>query len=207
MISLASLKEKINRSPKWKARIHRMIFHNARPRWWIKHILNPLYFHHGKGSTIRQKNILNVSPINIFKLGKESTIEEFCVIDNGVGNVIIGDYTRIGLRNTIIGPASIGNHVILAQNVVVSGLNHIYKEIAYPIHQQGVITKVVIIEDEVWIAANSILTAGIRIGRHSIVAGGSVVTKDVPPYCVVAGNPAKIIKRYNFEKQIWIKEQ
>lgn len=206
MKSLAYLKDKINRSPKWKARIHRMIFQNARPRWWIKHLLNPLYFHHGKGAIIRKQNILNVSPINIFKLGKESTIEEFCVIDNGVGNVIIGDYTRIGLRNTIIGPTSIGNHVIIAQNVVISGLNHLYEEVEYPIHQQGVETKEIIIEDEVWIAASSILTAGVKIGRHSIVAGGSVVTKNVPPYSVVAGNPAKIIKRYDFEKQIWLKE-
>ena len=66
---------------------------------------------------------------------------------------------------------------------------------------QGVSVAPIIIEDNAWIAANSIITAGVTIGKHAIVAGGSVVTKNVPPYTIVAGNPAKAIKRYQSESQ------
>lgn len=193
-VNIDKLKNKIKQSPYWKHRFHRLIFSNGRPRWWIKHLLNPLLFRHGTNSIIRRLTIMNISPLNSFMLGNRSIIEEYTVIDNGVGDVLIGNDCLIGLRNTLIGPIQIGNHVIIAQNVVISGLNHRYEDISIPIHKQGVITKKITIEDEVWIAANSIITAGIHIGKHSIVAGGSVVTKDVPPYSVVAGNPAKVIK-------------
>lgn len=204
MTTLDSIKERIKRSPAWKARIHRMMFCNARPRWWVKHLLNPCVFRHGKHAVIRRRTVMNVSPINRFKLGNYSTIEEYTVVDNGVGDVIIGDHTRIGLRDTIIGPVRIGNHVILAQNVVISGLNHSYQDVSTPIHLQKVTTRTIVIEDESWVAANSIVTAGVTIGRHAVVAAGSVVTKDVPPYTVMAGNPAKVIKRYDAEKQLWV---
>ena len=134
MINLASIKEKINHSPIWKRKIHKCMFCNARPRRWVKWFINPLIFHHGKKSVIRRQTIMNVSHINRFYLGAHSTIEEYSIADNGVGNVIIGNHTRIGLRATIIGPVTIGNHVILAQNVVLSGLNHYYRDVDIPIH-------------------------------------------------------------------------
>ncbi|MDO4165094.1 MAG: acyltransferase [Bacteroides sp.] len=202
-MNLSALKEKINRSPVWKGRIHRLMFCNARPRWWVKHLLNPVVFRRQKGTTIRRQTVLNVSPINQFQLGAYSTIEEYCVLDNGVGDIIIGCHTRIGLRNTLIGPLSIGNHVILAQNIVLSGLNHCYQDIERPIHQQGVNTAPLRIEDDCWIGAGSFIAAGVTIGRHVVVAANSVVTKDVPPYSIVAGNPAKIIKKYNSATNLW----
>ncbi|WP_303208143.1 acyltransferase [Bacteroides oleiciplenus] len=204
-MDIANLKQKVNQNPSLKRIVHRMMFHNGRPRWWVKHILNPFAIHHGKKVTIRYQTVMNVSPINTFYLGNNSTIEEYSVIDNGAGEVIIGDYTLIGLRNTIIGPVHIGNHVILAQNIILSGLNHNYGDISLPIHLQGINCKPIIIEDDAWIAANSIITAGVTIGKHSVVAAGSVVTKNVPPFSVVAGNPAKIIKRYVQERDQWMK--
>lgn len=193
-MNLQQLKNRINASPKWKVRIHRLIFTDGRPRFWIRWFINPIVFHHGKGARIRKHNVLNISPINRFYLGDESRIEEYGVIDNGVGDILIGNHSLIGLRSTLIGPLQIGNHVIVAQNVVLSGLNHQYTDLTIPIQQQGVSTKQIVIEDDVWIGANSVITAGVKIGVHSIVGGGSVVTKDVPPYSIVAGNPAKIIK-------------
>lgn len=204
-MNLSSLKQKINRNSRLKKTVHRLMFHNARPRWWVKHLLNPIIIHHGRGATIRRQTVMNVSPIQPFKLGNHSTIEEYCAVDNGVGKVIIGDFTRIGLRSTIIGPVEIGNHVILAQNVVVSGLNHNYTDLSQPIRRQGVTVALIVIEDEAWIAANSIITSGVTIGKHSVVAGGSVVTRDVPPFTLVAGNPARIIKKYNPESKSWVK--
>ena len=146
---------------------------------------------------------MDIIPNHKFNLGKQSTIEDFCTINNGVGNVLIGDRTRIGIGSVVIGPAFIGDDVRLAQNVVISGLNHNYEDISNPIHEQGVTTEDVYIGDETWIGANAVILPGIFIGKHCIVAAGSIVTKNVPSNSVVAGNPAKIIKRYNPDSEKW----
>ena len=113
--------------------------------------------------------------------------------------------TIIGLGNVIIGPVSIGNNVMFAQNIVVSGLNHGYEDVNIPPAFQKVNVKQITIADDVWIGANSVITAGVTIGKHSVIGGGSVVTKDVPPYCIAVGNPAKIVKKYNAETLTWDK--
>jgi acetyltransferase-like isoleucine patch superfamily enzyme len=148
---------------------------------------------------------MDVLPFNPFVLGDYSTIEDFCTVNNGVGPVAIGHHVRIGIGSVVIGPVNIGNYVGLAQNVVLSGLNHSYQDISIPIRKQPVTFKLITIKEETWIGANSLISAGVTIGKHCVVAGGSVVTKDVPDYSVVAGNPAKIIKKYNFELNVWEK--
>jgi acetyltransferase-like isoleucine patch superfamily enzyme len=177
----------------------------ARPRWWVKVMVNPLMHKKGKKSLIRPNTRLDVLPFREFTMGTESTIEDFSVINNGMGAVKIGNNVRIGLSNVIIGPVTIGNSVILAQNVVASGLNHSYQDITMPICKQKCSASEIKIEDECWIGANAVITAGVTIGRHSVVAAGSVVTRDVPPYSIVAGNPARVIKQYNVETQNWEK--
>jgi acetyltransferase-like isoleucine patch superfamily enzyme len=148
---------------------------------------------------------MDVLPFNKFELGKKSVIEDFCTVNNGVGNVIIGDNTLIGMSNVIIGPVSIGNNVIFAQNIVVSGLNHDYTDVNTPIFKQKILVSPIIVEDDCWIAANAVITAGVTIGKHSVVAAGAVVTKNIPPYSVAAGNPAKVIKQYDFTKGEWVR--
>lgn len=179
----------------------------ARPRLWVKCFLNPLKHHKGKGALVRKRTRMDVLPFNRFELGAHSTIEDFSTINNGVGDVIIGQRTRIGLGCTVIGPVTIGNDIMFAQNIVVSGLNHGYQDINLPPSQQPVETKPIIIEDNVWIGANSVITAGVTVGKQAIVAAGSVVTKDVAPFSIVAGNPAKTIKFYNFETSGWERSQ
>ena len=120
-----------------------------------------------------------------------------------VGDVVIGRESRTGLGNVIIGPVLIGDNVIIAQGVVLSGLDHNYKECNISISKQGVSTALINIEDDVWIGANSVITKGVKIGKHSIVAACSVVNKDVPPFSIVAGNPAKVIKQYNHSSGEW----
>ena len=180
-----------------------LIPNQTRPRLWIKWFINPIIHKRGKRSCIRRRTRLDVVPWNKFSIGEESTIEDFSAINNGVGDVIIGDRTRIGLSNTIIGPVKVGNDVRLAQNIVLSGLNHNYAEINSPIHEQGVSTKPIVIEDESWIGANAVVLPGVTLGKHSIVAAGSVVTKDIPNYSIAAGNPARVLKQYNFKTKIW----
>ncbi|MBI9035519.1 MAG: acyltransferase [Bacteroidales bacterium] len=197
--------DKIKSNPKLKMIVHRLIVpkNQARPRLWVKWIINPLKHKRGKGSTIRHKTRMDVMPWNNFELGQNSTIEDFATINNGVGDVIIGDRVRIGLGNTIIGPVTIGNDIMFAQNIVLSGLNHGFEDISMPISDQPVTIKHILIEDEVWLGANCVIVAGVTVGKHSVVAAGSVVTKDVPPYSIVGGNPARILKQYNTETKMW----
>jgi acetyltransferase-like isoleucine patch superfamily enzyme len=165
--------------------------------------INPFKHKKGKGAKICRRTRLDVMPWNEFSLGSGSTIEDFATVNNGVGHVHIGDRVRIGLGNTIIGPITIGNDIMFAQNIVLSGLNHGYEDINIPISDQPVSTSEIKIEDEVWIGANAVIVAGVTVGKHSIVAAGSVVTKDVPSYSIVGGNPAKILKQYNPETKNW----
>lgn len=177
----------------------------ARPRTWVRWLVNPFFHKIGKHAIIRRRTRMDVLPFNDFNMGSSSVIEDFCTINNGVGPVYIGDHSLIGMGNVIIGPVSIGNHVIFAQNIVASGLNHKYEDIKRPIHEQGVTTATITVEDECWIGANVVLTAGVTIGRHSVIAAGSVVTKSIPPYAVAAGSPARVIKQFNHQTGLWEK--
>lgn len=177
----------------------------ARPRWWVRVILNPFLHQRGRGSLICSATRMDIFPFNEFQLGDYSTIEDFATINNGVGSVIIGRKSRIGIGNTIIGPVEIGDNVILAQNIVISGLNHGYEDIHTPPNEQPVSKSLVSVGDNCWIGANAVITAGVNIGKHVVVGAGSVVTKNVPAYSLVAGNPAKLLKRYSEEAGCWIK--
>lgn len=199
------LKDKIKNSEGIKKFVHWLLVpkNQARPRLWVKWFVNPFYHKKGSGATICRRTRMDVLPWSPFELGANSTIEDFSTINNGVGAVKIGNRTRIGLGNTIIGPVSIGDDVRLAQNVVLSGLNHNYEDISQPIHAQGVSTAKIIVKKETWIGANSVVVAGVVIGKHCIIAGGSVVTKDIPDYSVAVGNPARVVKTYNHDTGEW----
>ncbi len=174
-----------------------------RPRAWVKWFWNPFVHKRGSGSVIRRRTRLDVMPFNPFDIGKDVLIEDFSTINNQVGPVYIGDRTLVGISSVLIGPLRIGKDVMLAQHVVLSGLNHGFENVRQPISQQAVSTAEIVIEDEAWIGANVVVTAGTHIGRHAIVAAGSVVTKNVPAYSVVAGNPARVIKLYDPESKEW----
>lgn len=199
------LKDSIKQSTSLKKFVHWALVPSgqARPRLWVQWFVNPFYHKKGKGAKIRRRTRMDVLPWNRFELGRNSTVEDFTTINNGVGHVIIGDNTRIGLGNTLIGPVSIANDVRLAQNVVLSGLNHNYEDVTRPIHEQGVSTSQIRIEEASWIGANVTIVAGVTVGRHCIIAGGSVVTKDIPPFSVAVGNPARVIKQYNHLTGAW----
>ncbi len=197
----------IKNKPGLKKFIHWLLVpkNEARPRDWVKVFVNPFVHKRGKRSIIREYTRLDLLPFNKFTLGKRSVIEDFTTVNNGVGDLIIGENTLIGIGNVLIGPVTIGNNVILAQNIVISGLNHQYKDINTPIREQNVTTALITIEDDCWIAANSVITAGVTIGKHCVVAAGSVVTKDIPPFSVAAGNPAKVIKQFDTTLNDWVK--
>lgn len=190
-----SLRQGLKSSPALKKMLDYLIMNqrDARPRWYIR-LLASLYQHRGRGSKIYRSARMDTPPYRRFILGDHSVIESYACVNNAVGDVIIGDYTRIGLHNTIIGPVTIGSHVNLAQGITVTALNHNFENPDLRIDEQGVSTKPVVIGNDVWIGANAVILPGVTIGEHCVVAAGAVVTKDVPPRSLVGGVPAKVIK-------------
>ncbi len=191
-----AIRGQFKENPKLKKLVDWIIMNQVqtRPRWFIR-MLAPLYQHRGKHSVVHRSARMDTPPYRKFSLGDYSVIESFSCINNAVGDVIIGDHTRIGLHNTIIGPVTIGSHVNLAQGITVTALNHNFEDSDKRIDEQGVSTTPVIIEDDIWIGANAVILPGVTIGNHSVVAAGAVVTKNVPPHSLVAGVPARIIKQ------------
>ena len=190
------LRQGLKGSPRLKRFLDRLIMNqrDARPRWYVR-LLAPLYQHRGRGSKIYCSARMDTPPYRRFSLGRRSVIESYCCINNAVGDIVIGDNTRIGIHCTVIGPVTIGSHVNLAQGITVTALNHNFSDPSLRIDEQGVSTKAVVIGDDVWIGANAVILPGVTIGSHVVVAAGAVVTKDVPANALVGGVPAKIIKQ------------
>jgi len=124
-----------------------------------------------------------IRPTNIYG----SAIGEGLKIGN---NSSIGPYSYIGCSGYI----EIGDNVMMSPRVSIYAENHLFDRPDLTIKEQGVKREFVKIEDDCWIAANVVILAGVTIGRGSIIAAGSVVTKDIPPYSIVGGVPAKVIK-------------
>jgi len=199
------IKDKLKNSPALKRLTLWLLMPagQARPRLWVKWFVNPFFHKKSKGATIQRRTRMDVLPFNAFFMGEYSTIEDFCTVNNGVGKIHIGNRTRIGIGSVLIGPVSIGDDVRLAQNVVVTALNHNYQDISLPISEQGVNTDQIYIGDETWIGANSVILPGVFIGKHCVIGAGSIITKNIPSNSVVAGNPAKILRKYNPDTEIW----
>lgn len=191
-----SIRANFKNNPKLKRFVDWLIMNQVqtRPRWYMRW-LAPLYQHRGKKSVIYRSVRMDTPPYRKFRLGDYSVIESYSCINNAVGDIIIGDHTRVGLHNTVIGPVTIGSYVNLAQGITVTALNHNFSETGKRIDEQGVSTTPVTIGNDIWIGANAVILPGVTIGDHSVVAAGAVVTKDVPPHTLVAGVPAKIIKK------------
>jgi acetyltransferase-like isoleucine patch superfamily enzyme len=136
-------------------------------------------------------------------LGKNSLIETLCVICTWHGDVILKDRASIGIGSIVMGPVLIGENSACSQNCFISGQSHLYEDVSKKFLRQGFKTEKVIIGKNVWIGANSVILLGVKIGDNSIIGAGSTVIEDVPPYCVVVGNPGKIIKKYNFQTKQW----
>ena len=179
---------------------------NPKPRFWVKIIINPFIHKRGKGSIIRKRRSrIDVFPWNRFDIGKNTTIEDFTTINNGAGDLIFGDNVRIGIGSVVLGPVTIKSGAGLGQHVFIAGFNHGYKDASLNSKYQKLDKRPVIIEEDSHIGANSVIVAGVHIGKRCQIGAGSVVTKDIPSYSIAAGNPAKILKQYDFEKQEWIR--
>jgi maltose O-acetyltransferase len=128
------------------------------------------------------------------KCGKNINVEKGANFGKG-SYVTIGDNSGIGVNASLPSKISIGKDVMMGPDVLILSQLHNFDDLTIPMIEQGVSEfKKVIIEDDVWIGARVVIMPGIKIGKGSIVGVGAVVTENVPPYSIVGGIPAKVIK-------------
>lgn len=126
------------------------------------------------------------------KCGRNVNIEKGASFPSSVE---LGDNSGIGIRAQINGKVIIGKNVMMGPDVCIYVRNHAFDRTDVPMNRQGFAPeKPVVIEDDVWIGARVIILPGVHIGTGVVIGAGAVVTKDVPDYAVVGGNPARILK-------------
>jgi acetyltransferase-like isoleucine patch superfamily enzyme len=160
----------------------------------------------GKTKSIRLGDKVTIQDGARFHCNKEAHIS---IGDNSIicwGAVItstkVGGFVEIGANCSVnpytilsgSGGITIGNDVRIAHHTIIMAANHIFDDPAVPIRTQGVTRKGIKINDDVWIAAGCRILDGVEIGKGAVIAAGSVVTKNVAPYTVVAGIPARKIR-------------
>lgn len=141
------------------------------------------------------KNIRYQLVRRIFKkCGKFVNVERGVVFGRGT-DIEIGDYSGIGINAVIPSTCKIGNHVMMGPNCYVLSRNHDFSDTNKPMCFQGYLeTLPLVVEDDVWIGRNVLMTPGRIIKRGSIIAAGCVLCKDFPEYSIIGGNPSKLIR-------------
>jgi|CXWL01.1.fsa_nt_gi acetyltransferase-like isoleucine patch superfamily enzyme len=168
----------------------------------------------GEGSLVRPPyTIVSASHIHI---GARTTIGPnalLSVVTEHLGQRFtprfqIGDDCSIG-QNFVVGcidEVTIGNKVLISSNVFLGDTIHGYKDVSRPVIDQPLLKRgAVRVENGAFIGINAIILPGVRIGRNAVVGAGAVVTADVPDYTVVAGNPARILRKYDPAGNAWIR--
>jgi len=156
-------------------------------------ILNERYIHIGEGTMIGPQVTLSAGMMPGQQCLTESVVR-------------IGDRCLIGKGSGIVGHLSIdiGNDVWTGHHVYITDQNHGYEDLTRPISQQLMPEKAVVIGDGSWLGFGTVVLPGARIGRHVTVGANSVVTGELPDYCVAAGAPAVVIRRH-VEGEGWVR--
>lgn len=128
------------------------------------------------------------------KAGKNFKVHAGVDFGSGV-NVEIGENSSLNKKAWIGNDTIIGNEVMMGPEVTILSASHNFEDLTIPMTHQGApARRPVIIGNDVWIGTRSVILPGVTIGSHAIVAAGSIVTKNVPDWAIVGGNPAKVIK-------------
>ncbi|MBS4223347.1 CatB-related O-acetyltransferase [Lederbergia citrea] len=139
---------------------------------------------------VYKTQLINRNGSNALFIGPTTSIKNSKNIFIGENSYINGGFLIAGNKSSII----IGKSCLISFNVHIRTDMHNYINWSYPIIDQGHSEKDIIIEDDVWIGFGAQIMPGVKIGTGAVVGAGSIVTKDIPQYAVVAGVPAKVIK-------------
>jgi galactoside O-acetyltransferase len=150
------------------------------------------------GSGLRFDTGIRITGWANISLGNNVSMLRLGALDAHDGSLRIGNNVSIN-TNCCLAPADggrleIGDNVLIAQNVVIRAADHRHDDLDRPIIQQGHVGGEIFIGEGAWICANAVITRDVKIGAHAIVGAGSVVTKDVAPFAIVGGIPARLIR-------------
>lgn len=160
----------------------------------------------GYGAKLAGKSIL-LSP-------KTQVMPYSMIVTLNNGIVEVGEGTTVSMfsRLASLGHVKIGDYVAMGPNCFIADFNHEYSDVSKPVKLQGLSFHPttngepnLVIGDGSWLGTHVVIVGNIKIGKHCIIGANSVVTHDIPDYCVAVGSPAKIIKRYNFNSLKWEK--
>lgn len=160
----------------------------------------------GKVYIGRNVHIVNGKKI---RLGNNVSIRPDCDIFAG-GCIKIGDNCDIGTRNRLGGDIDIEEAVLFGPDNYICSNDHCYTDINIPIMYQGAYMPNKNKHSELrigsgsWIGTHVAIVGDVHIGKHCIIGANSVVLYDIPDYCVAVGNPAKVIKKYDFKTNNWL---
>jgi len=132
-------------------------------------------------------------------IGMNFSARRNCILGAINGQLLIGNHVSIAENVTINaseqGKIVLGDYVLIAPNSVLRSSDHVISSVNNPIREQGHTGGEIIVQDDVWIGANAVVVANVHIGKGAVIGAGAVVTKDVEPYAIVGGVPAKFIKK------------
>jgi acetyltransferase-like isoleucine patch superfamily enzyme len=130
-------------------------------------------------------------------IGHDSYLSSRCFLNTFNGWISLGRNCTVNSYAILYGHGGlqIGNDVRIAPQVMIMPMNHIYEDPQVAIRKQGIRTQGIKIEDDVWLGAGAIILDGVTIGKGSVIGAGAIVTKDIPPYSVAVGVPAKVLKK------------
>jgi len=172
-------------------------------KWYFGRCYAEFLCHDACGVNVTMaENVKIVSPQNLH-VGRDVYIDFGAYVHcgglswcEGKGSVTIGKGSYIGPECIVfgMGGVEIGEYVMVSPNVVITSVQHPYRDTSKPMYHQPRIYEKVVIEDDVYIGSNAVITPGVTIGECAVVGAGSIVTKDIDPYGIALGIPARIVE-------------
>lgn len=165
----------------------------------------------GTGAIIYRPEVLDRNTKNVY-VGSGTTILtgsriQLYSVEGEMPKIVIGEKCYIAYHNTFLAAADIviGNEVLMASNILISSENHSTNpESDTPYMDQPLKASPVYIGDGTWLGERVMVMSGVSIGKKCVIGGGSVVTRDIPDYCIAVGSPARVVKAYDFDKHEWV---
>lgn len=134
------------------------------------------------------------------EIGRGTVLESGVTLQSTSGKIRLGKrvYLSRGVTVGAVGLVEIGDFALVAPGCYITDAGHRFDDPVLPVPDQGMQSKgPTILEDNVWLGANVVVTSGVRIGRRSVIGANSVVTRDIPEFSVATGIPAKIVASHN----------
>ncbi len=183
----------------------------TKAKWFIRTLFTKfIYGKVGRHSYIgkamyiqKKKNLFIGDNVRIYPGMRAEMVKETAKIRIG-NNVSVGQGFHIVSYDGIL---KIGNNVTISGNVFISNVNHGYQDINVHSLEQELQYKSTVVGDFCFIGYGAVILPGTKLGKQCIVGANAVVNGEFPDYCVIAGNPARIIKTYNFSSEQWEKVQ